>query len=90
MEQWHRKLLSTKAVDEARRYVESAIFSKLPTLVENSQLYKLEEELSYRPEVTKCKVETGRLRIVFCKGPSAVMDVLWDTSSSSDYSVSLF
>lgn len=49
----------SNAVERALYYIASAMFSKLRTLVENSQLYNLNyEEMNSRPE---CQKEAGRL-----------------------------
>lgn len=56
------------SVDEALCYILSAIFSKLHTLVENSQLYMLKyEELNDWPNVINCQFEESRLALCFAK-----------------------
>lgn len=70
-------LNSGDAVDEALSYISPAMFSTPHTLVEDSQLYTLEDEkLSDWPEVSRCQLGTGLLLLAFRNVASTVMELL--------------
>lgn len=67
----------TDSMNEALRYLDTAVLNALQNLVENCKLYLLiEEDLRDWPEVTKYNVKQGIIPMIFWEARSSITDLV--------------